>query len=407
MEQTKTIYVYKDELFVGNLYVDYIRGEETYSFEYDETYLSNIDNLKIDINLPLYKGRQYSNNGLFGIFEDSSPDRWGRTLIQRKEDILANKENRKPKKFYESDYLLGVNDYTRMGNLRFKLYKEKEFLSYDKNFSVPPFTSLRTLEEASRKFEEGSLINDKWINQLIKPGSSLGGARPKANVIDTNNELWIAKFPSKNDEYDVGAFEKVVNDLALMCNLNVPESKLEKFSDLGSTFLVKRFDRQKEKRVGTTSAMSLLNKKDGESSSSSYLDLVNIIKTNGSDINDDLIELYKRLIFNMAISNTDDHLRNHSFIIDKHGYRLSPLYDINPIYYGDRLSLNINEYDNSISIDLLLEVSKYFNINQTKANEYIDEIISIVSNNWEKLSHKYLINKNQIKLMRPAFSFKR
>lgn len=396
----KQIFVYDDEIFVGTLFINYIKGDESYSFEYDDVYLTN-NNRGIDPELPLYKGRQYSNNGLFGIFKDASPDRWGRTLIKKRESLLASKENRKPNKLYDSDFLLGVYDKTRMGKYRFKLDRQSDYLSNDDE-SVPPMTSLRTLEEASRRFEEGLSLDDKWINQLLKPGSSLGGARPKANVLDTNNELWIAKFPSKNDDYDVGAFEMVTNDLARLCGLNVPSTKLESFSNLGSTFLVKRFDRDKDKRIGIVSAMTLLNKNDGDDAS--YLDIVEIIKAYGTNINNDLLELYKRMIFNVAISNSDDHLRNHSFIITKNGYELSPVYDINPIPYGNELSLSINKYDKTMSKDLLKEVAIYFNIDNTLANKLINEIFETVSNNWEKLCKDYSINRNQIEMIRPAFN---
>lgn len=399
--EEKKIFVY-DNKFIGTLFVNYIKGEETYSFEYSDSYLKT-NTIGIDPELPLYTGRLYGNNGLFGIFKDASPDRWGRTLIKKREAILANKENRKPNKLYDSDFLLGVYDKTRMGKFRFKLDKYGEYLSNDSE-SVPPMTSLRSLEEASRKFEEGLNFEDKWINQLIKPGSSLGGARPKANVLDTNNELWIAKFPSKNDDYDVGAFEKVSCELAKLCNINVPETRLEKFSDLGSTFLSKRFDRNKEERIGLVSAMTLLNKNDGDEAS--YLDLVEIIKASSIDVANDLLELYKRMVFNVAISNSDDHLRNHSFIIGRNGYKLSPVYDINPIPYGDELSLAINKYNHTMSKDLLLEVSKYFNIDEFEAKRIIEFIFDTVKNNWEKISNKLLINRNQIEMLRPAFENK-
>ena len=178
---------------------------------------------------------------MFGVFADASPDRWGRVLMNKRERIAADRENRKPKKLHNSDYLLGVYDETRMGGIRFKADPEGAFLSNDSDSAVPPWASLRTLEEASRRFEEdGGGLSEKWLNQLIRPGSSLGGSRPKATVIDPAGQLWIAKFPSPNDENDTGAWEKVVHDLAYMCGLRVPEAKMERFSRLGSTFLVKR-----------------------------------------------------------------------------------------------------------------------------------------------------------------------
>lgn len=241
---------------------------------------------------------------------------------------------------------------------------------------------------------------------LLKSGSSLGGARPKATVEDEQGDLWIAKFPSKNDEYDVGAWEKVVHDLAKLCGLNVPESKVEKFSGNGSTFLVKRFDRDGKKRVHFASAMTMLGKNDGASSydGTSYIDIVDFIKSYGACPKDDLIELFKRVIFNMAVSNTDDHLRNHGFILTHKGWKLSPLYDVNPVPYGDALSLNIDSYDNSISIDLAVSVSDFYGIKPENAKVYADEIILIIRNNWERIAQNYGINREQIEKMRPAFS---
>ncbi len=407
----KKIYVYDsffdNETLLGTLYVNNVRGSKTFSFEFDYDWLKNNEcAAMLDSELSFILGRQYSNKKMFGIFEDACPDRWGRLLIQKRENLLAKAQNRKPKKLLESDYLLGVDDYTRMGSLRFKLQIDGSFVSDDKDNSVPPWTSLRTLEEASCNFEKDDKHIDKWLNQLVKPGSSLGGARPKASVVDTEGNLWIGKFPSKNDEYDVCAFEKVANDLALLCGLNVPESKLEKFSKYGSTFLVKRFDRYKDKRIHFSSAMTLLNKTDNESSSS-YLDLVGFIKENGSNPKEDLIELFKRVAFNIAISNTDDHLRNHGFIYEKDGFRLSPLYDINPIPYGNELSLNIDNISGAKDFGLLLSTCNYYGLDKNKAKELIEDIVDIVEANFDKLCKTYGINRGQIEEIRSAITTKK
>lgn len=414
IKNNKTIFVYDDfsgdsPILLGKLYVDTIKGTENYSFEYDDNWLKNVQlSTPIDPDLNLYSGRQFPNKrAIFGVFADASPDRWGRVLMIKKERLQAEKEDRKPRKLYDSDYLLGVYDETRMGGIRFKLDPNGEFLSNDKESAVPPWATLRTLEEASRQFEDDSTaLNEKWLNQLIRPGSSLGGARPKATVIDTEGQLWIAKFPSKNDNNNTGAWEKVVNDLACLCGLNVPESKLETFSSLGSTFLVKRFDRQGDKRIHFASAMTLLGKTDGASAAdgSSYLDLASIIKSSGCNPKQDLIELWKRIVFNMAISNTDDHLRNHSFILKKNGWALSPLYDINPVPYGDELSLNVNEDDNRISIPLAIKTACQFDIDEPTAKELANAIITTVRDNWERLAVKYNISRGKIEDMRPAFS---
>lgn len=410
----KIIFVYDDfsgnkPVLIGRLFVDIIKGGETYSFEYDNEWLANTKlSVSLDPDLYEYSGRQYPNNrSIFGVFADASPDRWGRLLLTKKERRLADRESRKPRKLNNSDFLLGVYDETRMGGIRFKLEENGDFLSSDKGATIPPWTTLRTLEEASREFENGdNHLDEKWLKQLLRPGSSLGGARPKATVMDPKGQLWIAKFPSKNDDNNTGAWEKVVHDLAHMCGLNVPESKLETFSKLGSTFLVKRFDRDGNKRIHFASAMTLLGKTDGASAEdgSSYLDLVSIIKSVGCNPKNDLIELWKRIVFSMAVSNTDDHLRNHAFILKKDGWTLSPLFDVNPVPYGDELSLNVNENDNRISIALAVETAYRFGISKEDAKQLANNIISVVKENWEKCAIEYGILRGKIEDMRPAFS---
>ena len=410
----KTIFVYDDfsteqPHLLGSLYVNIIKGGESYSFEYDKDWLRKTGlTLTLDPELMPYSGRQYpTGKNIFGLFADASPDRWGRVLMNKRERILAEKEGRKPSKLYDSDYLLGVYDETRMGGIRFKANQEGPFLSDDKKTAAPPWATLRTLEEASRNFENDETgLTEKWLNQLIKPGSSLGGARPKATVVDKKDQLWIAKFPSKNDENDTGAWEMVAHDLAALCGLNVPEAKLEKFSPLGSTFLIKRFDRMGSKRVHFASAMTLLGKTDGASAAdgSSYLDIAAFIKSYGAQPKKDLGELWKRIVFNMAVTNTDDHLRNHAFILTDKGWILSPLYDVNPVPYGDELSLNVDEEDNSISIDLAVQTAVRFGISESDAEAQAEEILKIVRDNWEKTAAGYGLTRRQIEEMRPAFS---
>ena len=413
VSKEKTIFVYDDfsmqnPILIGILYVNSLKGGESYSFEYDREWLKKTSlKITLDPELMPYSGRQYPfGKTIFGLFSDSSPDRWGRVLMNKRERILAGKEDRKPAKLYDSDYLLGGYDETRLGGIRFKTEPNGAFLSDDKETAAPPWASLRTLEEASRNFEnEDIALSEKWLNQLIRPGSSLGGARPKATVIDPKEQLWIAKFPSRNDENDSGAWEMVTHDLAEICGLHVPEAKLEKFSKLGSTYLVKRFDRILNKRVHFASAMTLLGKTDGASAAegTSYLDIAAFIKSYGAQPKRDLIELWKRIVFNMAVSNTDDHLRNHAFIFTENGWRLSPLYDVNPVPYGDELSLNVDEADNSINIDLAIETAVRFGISRTDATNDAKDILVIVRENWEKLATAYGLSRRLIEEMRPAF----
>ena len=413
VSKEKTIFVYDDfsmqnPTLMGILYVNSLKGGESYSFEYDREWLKKTSlKITLDPELMPYSGRQYPfGKTIFGLFSDSSPDRWGRVLMNKRERILAGKEDRKPAKLYDSDYLLGVYDETRLGGIRFKTEPNGAFLSDDKETAAPPWASLRALEEASRNFEnEDTALSEKWLNQLIRPGSSLGGARPKATVIDPKEQLWIAKFPSKNDENDSGAWEMITHDLAEICGLHVPEAKLEKFSKLGSTYLVKRFDRILNKRVHFASAMTLLGKTDGASvaEGTSYLDIAAFIKSYGAQPKRDLIELWKRIVFNMAVSNTDDHLRNHAFIFTENGWRLSPLYDVNPVPYGDELSLNVDEADNSINIDLAIETAVRFGLSRTDATNDAKDILVIVRENWEKLATAYGLSRRLIEEMRPAF----
>ncbi|WP_435071280.1 type II toxin-antitoxin system HipA family toxin [Ohessyouella blattaphilus] len=326
--------------------------------------------------------------------------------MKRREAILAKQEKRKPKVLFESDFLLGVFDQARMGALRFSREKGGPFLSEDKELSTPPWTTLRSLENATFAFEnDESGADNKWLKQLLAPGSSLGGARPKATVQAPDGALWIAKFPSKHDEWDSGAWEMVIHELAKLCALNVPEAKLEHFSNNGSTFLVKRFDRNKGGRIHFTSAMTLLGKTDGASGTdgTSYLDIVSFLKSNGAKPKQDLLELWKRIVFSIAVSNTDDHLRNHAFIMTAEGWKLSPMYDVNPNIYGDTLSLNITEDDNRLLFEVAIDVANYFDIEAKRAQEIMDEIRTTVEHNWQPIAKNFGLSRRAIQFMEPAF----
>lgn len=412
MSEEKVIYVYADfapyeNELVGRINVTQSRGKEFYSFEYEDSWL-DYQQMTLDPDLQLYKGRHYLNDdkNIFGVFADSCPDRWGRRLMNRRAEICAKELQEKPKKLMESDYLLGVYDEARMGGLRFKLDKDGEYLSNDKDFATPPWTSLRELEQASVAFEnEDNGLDDKWLKQLLAPGSSLGGARPKASVKAPDETLWIAKFPSKHDDIDSGAWEMVVHELAQLCGLNVPEAKVERFSKLGTTFLVKRFDRNGTERIHFSSAMTMLGKTDGANASdgSSYLEIVSFLKANGSKPKEDLEELWKRIVFSMAVSNTDDHFRNHGFILEKSGWKLSPLYDVNPDIYGNYLSLNVNSEESDLDFELAIRSSAYYGLDEKKAKEIVNEIAENVRDNWKIIAQKYGINRSEIERMRPAF----
>ncbi|HEY6161189.1 MAG TPA: type II toxin-antitoxin system HipA family toxin, partial [Bacteroidia bacterium] len=339
----KKIFVYAhwrdlaDAALMGCLYSTLSKGKEIFLFEYDEAWLRSGFSQTIDPDLQLYSGPQYVRDDKrnFGIFLDSCPDRWGRVLMQRREALLAKKGSRKPKNLLESDYLLGVFDGHRMGALRFKLEEKGEFLNDNKEMASPPWVSLRELEHASLKFEEDNIDDpeySKWINMLIAPGTSLGGARPKSGVLDPEGNLWIAKFPSKNDDKDVGGWEMVVNELAKLSGLNIAEGRAQKFNSKYHTFLTKRFDRTgKGERIHFASAMTLTGHTDGDDheGGASYLQLAEFLIRNGARVNENLEELWKRIVFNICVKNTDDHLRNHGFLFTDKGWILSPAYDIN------------------------------------------------------------------------------
>lgn len=412
MEKEKKIYVFADFLhfnneMIGTIFVSQTRGKEFYSFEYEQNWIEN-GHMVLDPDLQLYKGRQYINDdkNIFGVFADSCPDRWGRKLMKRREELRAKKINEKPKKLLESDYLLGVYDEARMGGLRFKTDFEGEFLSNERECATPPWTSLRELEQASIAFENDDIkLSEKWLKQLLAPGSSLGGARPKASVMDPEGNLWIAKFPSKHDDFNSGAWEMVTHDLAVMCGLNVPEAKAETFSKLGTTFLVKRFDRCGERRVHFSSAMTMLEKKDGANATdgSSYLELVSFLKANGAKPKRDIQELWKRVVFSMAVSNTDDHFRNHGFVLSDEGWELSPVYDVNPDIYGENLSLNVDADNSSIDFELAIDAAPYYGIEEKSAAEEVENIKTIVRENWRALARNYGICRGELERMSPAF----
>jgi serine/threonine-protein kinase HipA len=296
-----------------------------------------------------------------------------------------------------------------MGGLRFKLDPQGLFLNDNKEMASPPWTSIRELEQISLRLEEDDVINDpeymKWLNMLVAPGSSLGGARPKASVVDIKDNLWIAKFPSKNDQSDIGGWEIVTYELALAAGVKIAEAQAKKFTTNNHTFLTKRFDRTESgERIHFASAMTLLGYMDGEDHGDgvSYLELVEFIITNGANVNEDLEQLWRRIVFSICVSNTDDHLRNHGFILTPRGWILSPAFDINPVETGTGLKLNISDSDNALDLNLALEVSAYFRLNQERAFQIIQEVKNAVRN-WRTIARKYGLSHLDCELKSTAF----
>ena len=416
---SKNIYVYADwsglngTSLIGTLRAESIRGSEVFSFEYDNNWLHSDQLFVLDPDLNYYSGPQYlpDDKPNFGLFLDSSPDRWGRVLMRRREAFQARMENRPQKNLMQSDYLLGVYDEHRMGALRFKESPEGPFLNDNREMAAPPWTSLRELEYASLQLEKDDSVDDpdylKWLNLLTAPGSSLGGARPKASVLDKKDHSWIAKFPSRNDDVDVGGWEMVVHDLALNSGINMPDGMVQKFSGNQYTYISKRFDRKPgNQRIHFASAMTMLGRKDGANYSSglSYLDIAGFIIQSGDKnyVNADLHELWKRIVFNICVKNTDDHLRNHGFLLGKNGWRLSPAFDINPVPTGTGLTLNITDEDNSLDTELALEVAEFFRLEAATAKATIDNIKRNIKS-WSKIATQYSLSKREQDLMSVAF----
>jgi serine/threonine-protein kinase HipA len=392
---------------MGVLSVTHTRGHAIFTFAYDKQWIKANKAQNLDPDLQFYDGPQFLASGKpnFGLFMDSSPDRWGRVLMDRREAILSKKENRRAKSLFEEDYLLGVYDAHRMGALRYKLTEEGPFLNDNKGLAAPPWTSLRELETASYRLEEETLPDEdvlKWINMLIAPGASLGGARPKASVIDQEGQLWIAKFPSAKDRTDIGAWEMVVNELAEKSGVNIAKGIAKVYNGEQHTFLSRRFDRTAlGERIHFASAMTLLGQSDG-AMGASYLQLAEFILQNGASPNSDLEELWRRIVLNIAVKNTDDHLRNHGFLLTPGGWVLSPAYDLNPVYFGTGLTLNISETDNALDWDLVRSVAKYFRIKDKQATQIITDTQAIVSQ-WPKIASKYKIKRSEQELMAQAF----
>lgn len=418
MKKNETvIWVYADwnpieaPQLIGILVVQRVRGKEIFSFEYNETWLNASQaKLYLDPNLGLYKGKQYLPEGKnnFGIFLDSAPDRWGRLLMRRREAWQAKLEGREERTLFESDYLLGVFDGHRMGGLRFKLEQDGAFLNNHKKMATPPWTSLRELEYASLQLEKEDAINDpeyiKWLSMLIDPGSSLGGARPKASVLDEKGNLWIAKFPSSKDDKNTGAWEMVLHELAKVCGIHVPDARLLQFSGKHHTFLSKRFDRIKDKRIHFASAMTLLGYQDGADfhDGLSYLDIVAFIIQQGALVKADLEQLWRRVVFNILVSNTDDHLRNHGFILTNNGWQLSPAYDMNPNEMGSGLTLNISENSNEQDISLALETAKHYKLKKDEAIKILNDMQLEIAK-WRTVAKKMGISSGEIEQTKRAF----
>lgn len=408
------IYVYAhwkgmdEPQLMGILSAHAAKGRKAFSFEYEREWIRSKQQMVLDPDIQFYRGSQFPNNKEnFGIFLDSMPDTWGRTLMKRRTAQEAAVIGERAKTLYEIDFLLGVLDESRMGALRFKTDPNGQFLDHNEHSPTPPWASVRELQEAAKNIENET-DNDavkKWLTILIAPGSSLGGARPKANIIDEDKNLWIAKFPAKNDTIDKAAWEFLSYQLALKAGIDMSECKIQKITGKYNTFFTKRFDREQEQRIHFASAMTMTGNNEDtiRDNPASYLELAEFIQTHGVQVNENLEQLWRRIIFNIAISNTDDHLRNHGFILTEKGWVLSPAYDINPSIEKDGLALNIDMDNNALDYDLAISVGEFFRLGNSQMDRIIEEVIVAVKN-WHKVAKVIGIPNPEQELMAKAFN---
>lgn len=404
----KKLYVFadfdwlKEPRLVGELSYESLRGSDSYGFCYSNEWLKDYGSLFLSDDLNNYPGQQYTahDKDIFGCFSDALPDRWGRTLINRREQILAKDEKRPVRRLSSFDYLIGIEDFSRMGGFRFKESMDGDYINASETLRIPPLTDIRELIAASSEIEkseeEDQLPEMRWIAQLVQPGSSLGGARPKVSVLDENKNLCIAKFPSRKDDYDVGLWEHFSHLLAKNAGINVAETRVISTSEKYHTLLSRRFDRRADcKRIHFASAMTLLGLNDGDNANTGhgYLDMVDFILQNCTNVEDNLKELYRRVAFNICIGNTDDHFRNHGFLLTAKGWTLSPAYDMNPTL-NEYQSLLINNSTNKSDLNELLNSCEEYMLPKQSTQQIISEVLNAIKE-WGALATKLGIAKSE------------
>lgn len=399
----------KPEL-VGELCYEKLRGSESYAFRFDDNWLKFHAGIKLSEDINNYPGLQYTQpgNDIFGCFSDALPDRWGRTLLKRREQIQASEEKRAVRNLSSFDYLMGIDDFSRMGGFRLKREQDGDFINVSPSLKIPPLTELRQLVLASQEVEKSEendvLPEKKWIAQLIQPGTSLGGARPKAGVLDDSGNLCIAKFPSRKDDYDTGLWEHFSHLLARKAGINAAQTKVQGGLGKYHTLLSKRFDRTDEgKRIHFASSMSLIGLRDGDNAQGGYgyLNIVDFILQSCCDVEKNLQELYRRVAFNICIGNSDDHFRNHGFLLTPRGWTLSPAYDMNPTL-NEYQSLLINESSNKADIRTLLESCESYMIKKEVAENIIHQVQAAVAG-WENLAVLLQIPAREVTMFKDRF----
>lgn len=388
--------------------------KDTFSFAFDPAAIEHPDlqNISLDPDLLPDAGPQFirspaKNN--FGLFLDSSPDRWGRLIMDRQlERLKRTGKAAANDRLRERHYFLGVHDNYRVGALRVRYAGDDVFLATEEGISAPPMVRLRELEQATRALEQNESPDqlDHWLRMLLAPGGSLGGARPKASVVDADGSLWIAKFPSYRDEVDVGAWELVLQVLARASGIDVPEARAQAYYSKFRTYLVKRFDRQPDgRRIHFASAMTLTGRTDGDDAAAgaSYMELARVLTTAGADPQADLPQLWRRIVFNICVSNADDHLRNHGFLLNPgRGWRLSKAYDVNPMPDANGLRINISKSDNALDLNLALSVAADFRVPSQAARGAVRDIATVVKQ-WRRIANGLKIVASEQDRMAPAF----
>ena len=412
----RTLFIYADfdwldnPLLVGELGYESLRGSDSYSFNYDNNWLRQYGGLFLSADINNYPGQQYTQLGrdIFGCFSDALPDRWGRLLLNRREQILAAEEERPVRKLSSFDYLMGIDDFSRMGGFRFKISKDGDFINCEKSLRIPPLTDVRALVLASMEIEKCEELNKvpekKWLLQLIHPGTSLGGARPKAGVMNEDGSLCVAKFPSRNDDYDVGLWEHLSHLLAKEAGVIAAETSVIETGEKYHALLSKRFDRTADgRRKHFASAMTLLGLTDGcdAKTGNGYLDIVDFIIQNCCDVEYNLRQLYRRVAFNIAIGNSDDHFRNHGFLLTPKGWTLSPAYDMNPTL-NEYQALLINSSTNFADLQVLLDSSEEYMIDKKEAERIINEV-KVGVKPWRSIAIRLGIAKREMDVFEQVF----
>ena len=401
----KRITVYADFDFltspqeIGILGYEHIRGKDHFVFEYSREWLKHYGGILLSGDLMNVPSLQHprGNDNVFGFVKDSFPDRWGRLLLDRRERLMAQSEGRPKRALTNYDYLIGIEDFTRMGGIRYKREDSDDYINTGAKYLVPPIESLRALCDACHEIElaeeRNELPEQRWLDQLIDPGTSLGGARPKANVVDTDGKLYVAKFPSKKDFDNTELFEHFSHRLAAKAGINVAKTRTIKISKDRDILLSERFDRTMDgKRIHFASAMSLLGLDDGAGSSTGngYLDIVDFILQGCTDVRQNLRELYRRVAFNIMFGNTDDHFRNHGFLLTPKGWTLSPAYDINPGAKSHQCLL-VDQYTEQSDINALFSASENYMLERQEAAEIIEEVRAAIKD-WRKIAAELQIS---------------